>query len=378
MNLFSKILQALVKTHICPLPKTQVLIFDSMGSDILEKLILQDIKYAILPARYEKFYISREILFNFIKNFIGRYLRYKKYRSLYFIYLLSCVECIEPKIVITFIDNNFLFHMISSVYRKAVFYTIQNGTRDSDSLPAPLLFGTVFPISNYVCFGDYEVDFYNRHGYIVDKFHPVGSLIGGYYKSEVLRGKSDNKFDLCLVSQWRRSIMFGNQYPEFKASIATLDNFLKRFIDETRLTLCIAACSNDQQEKDYFKRIYGNHAQIINLDRTNGSTYLAMDNSSVILTFCSTAAYEAFGWGKKVLFCNFSGDCINDFSLQGFWSLRDNRYESFKVSLEYLLNLDYSKYVDFTREAARYVMNYDFEMPAHKYIRKRILECLSN
>jgi len=378
MSLLAKLLQVLKKADFtCP-PKAEILIFDDGGSDILSNLILYKMEYSVLHARYEKFHISIEIFYNFMRNFIFKYLRYRKCRSLYFVYLLSCMEYIKPKVVLTFIDNNFLFHMLSSAYPEADFFTIQNGTRRRISLPSPRLFGTVFPISNYVCFGNNEMDFFRQQGYVVDKFHPVGSLIGGYYKSKTFGERPETNYDLCLVSQWRHSIMVANQLPDFKTSVIILDAFIKKFIGETKLRLCIATCSCDRQEEDYFKGIYGNHAPLIKFNRQIFSTYSAMSNSSVIVSLTSTAAYEAFGWGKKVLFCNFSDDRSMDFPVQGFWSLADNRYESFKSRLEYLLSLDHSKYVELTREAVRYVMNYDFQMPAHMYLRRLIFDRMNN
>lgn len=378
MNSLVKVFWVLTRSRICNPKKNYVVIFDREGSSILEKLILDNIQHTILPVRYELFYISPRIIVSFIKIFLGKYLKHNKYRSLYFVYLLACIEYISPKVVITFIDNNTFFYAISEVYKGAVFYAIQNGRRNIDALARPLRPGSNYSIPNFICFGRRETDFYRQYGYSVNKFHPVGSLIGGYYRNNISENKLKYMFDLCLVSQWRRCIMLGNEWPQIKTSFATLNNFLKRFIDETRLTLCIATYSQNQGEIDYFKRIYGDRARLINFDRLNFSTYAAMDNSHIILTGDSTAGYEAFGWGKKVLFCNFSNDRNYNFEIDGFWSINNCCYDTFKKQLNYLIKIDDQEYARLAKEVARYVMNYDSEMPAHKYIRGRILECLNN
>ena len=384
MHFLLKVFWVLARCRICNPEKNYVVVFDRTGSEILEKLILDNIKHTILPVRYELFYISPRIIVFFIKNFLQKYLRYYKYRSLYFIYLLSCIEYISPKVVITFIDNNSFFYAISEVYEKAIFYAIQNGCRNKYSLAKPLRPGSSYSMPNFICFGRYETDLYRQYGRSVNKFHPVGSLIGGYYRSQISENKLKCKFDLCLVSIWRKHIMIVNPQIDdvekfyFKNPILILDEYLPKFVEESGLSLCIATCSPEREEIDYFKRIYGDRAQIINCDRLNFSTYAAMDNSYIILTTGSTVAYEAFGWGKKVLFCNFSKDRNYNFEMDGFWSINNCCYDTFKKQLNYLIKVDDQEYARLTKEFARYVMNYDFSMPPHNYIRKIITQHVSS
>ena len=103
------------------------------------------------------------------------------------------------------------------------------------------------------------------------------------------------------------------------------------------------------------------------------TTYAAMDRSSVIVTVNSTAAFEAFGWGKKVLFCNLSGDDFNQAPLPEICTMNVNNYEMFKTKLDYLRQLSENEYRELIQTHARYLMNYDFDNPAHRIIRKMIL-----
>jgi len=385
-NFFSKLFCASKRIKLCSPKKTNVIIFDLPGSDVIKRLILHDINHEIWPCRYDMFYLSPLIAIYFVKNLILKYFRYKKYRSLYLIYLLSCVEYVKPKIVITFIDYNSLFHAISEIYVKADFYAIQNGFRCKHNMPTflphPDRFGSAFSIKNLLCFGQYEIDLYREFDCSVRKFHPVGSLIGGWYKSKMRPSNPEIEFDLCLVSQWRKEIILEGQYPEDRKAIVTLDNYLSKIIAEKKLSLCIASCANAQEdveaEIEYYKKTYGAKTKIIDRDRKGLSTYLAMDKSKLVLTFNSTAGYEAFGWGKKVLFCNFSGNRMHGFPMDGFWAVENKNYDGFRGQLEYLMEMDDSEYIHLTKAAALSVMNYDFSMPLHKYMRRIILERLGS
>jgi len=362
--------------------KSSVVMFSNANSTIMQKMILENIDHTILHDNKEVFYLTPQILIHMIKNLIVTFLSGRRPRRLYLHYLLGCLEYIRPKIVITSIDNSSLFHFLSRFYKSAEFYAIQNGVRSrydmTKLLPKPPAAGSIIYMQNLICFGHFEKDLYTRYGHKIKRFHPVGSLIGGYYKTQVIADKVKNEFDICLVSQWRKSIMEGERDPEVKKGLIILDKHLSKYVKDRNLSICVATCSNDPQEREYFKSAYGDRIQIIDFDRMNMSTYAAMDHSYVVIALDSTAAREAFGWGKKVLFCNFTGEDNYDFPKPGFWSINKENYEEFKRKLDYLIKIEDKEYQNISREYAKYVMNYDFSMPAHIYIRNIISNCVNN
>lgn len=382
MRFLLKLIRILKRAKFCSPPKNKVAVFD-FRNGILEKMILRDdIAFTVLPADYGLLYVSFPVIFNFVKNFFRIYFKLKRYRRFFFLYLLSCIQVVKPKVVITVIDNNYLFHILSQFYHQAEFYAIQNGTRHNidlkDALREILMLGITSSMCNFVCFGSHEIDLYRKINHsIYSKFHPVGSLIGGYYWSQAKPSDLRIEFTACLVSQWRKQIMIGNEYPILKKICQALDNYLMRFINEKRISCCIAAASNSKEELEYYKNIFGDKAKIIPNDRERLSTYFAMDKSSVIIAFSSTAAYEAFGWGKKVLFCNFYPDSGFDRLVGNANSVDSQDYEEFKNKLDYLLKIDDSEYVRLTLNERKYVMNYDFNMPAHNYMREIISKQLT-
>lgn len=361
--------------------KSDVVIFDSTGSEFINKLILNGIDYAVLPVRHEEFYFTPKLAELFLKNFFCKFILRRDCRNIGFIYMLSCIECMQPKIVVTFIDNNCVFHAISNVYDKADFYTIQNGIRTNhalrDFLPKPPRFGSFFKIKNLICFGEYERELYHRYGHSIGKLHPVGSLIGSYFKSELAKDNENPVFDVCVISQWRRLIMLKGHHPNVKNAIDTTNIFLSKSIEKKKISICVALRSNEKEEREYYVNLFGPEVHLVNFDQENMSTYFAMHKSKVIVTYCSTVGYEALGWGKKVLFCNFSGEERRNFIIDGFWSINKIDYEEFKRKFDYLINIDQKEYRNLTKDVAKYVMNYDPLIPVHKYIRDIVLRKLA-
>lgn len=380
--MIKKLKSIIWKVRFGGLKKSSVCLLHEECRNIMHKMVLHDIDYSILPAAQEVFYITPLILFFFIKNVIRHFLVKCHLKHLYPVYMMSCVEYIHPKIVITFIDNSSIFHAVSRHYKKAAFYAIQNGIKCrhdvTDSLPPAPHPGSVISMPHLVCFGQHDIDLHKKYGHCIDYYHPVGSLIGGYFKTEIEPGRAPIKYDLCLVSQWRRGIMNGDFFPEMKIAYEQLNEFVRRYVDERELKLCVATCrsNGDEQleEQVYYRGLFGDAATVLRFDRLDFSTYRAMDKSRVTISVDSCAAWEAFGWGKKVFFCNFSADDALDFPEPGLWSLNRAGYEEFRQKLDYLLAIDEKEYLAIATEKMRRIMNYNFSLPAHKYIRNIIRE----
>lgn len=377
--------------RIGPLPGTSaVVIYDREGSDILEKTLLQDIAHEILPVRGERYYLSLAIIMGILRRLgllfeqknlpRGRKLRFLA-GQLFRIFQLSCLAVMRPKVVLTYIDNSYDFQWLSRRYQGAMFYAIQNGVRSpydvADWLPPNPHPARVISMPHFFCYGEYERDLYAQYGHQVDNFHPVGSLQAGYYKANLPKKNPARVFDLCLVSQWWEEVESpGGPVAEIKRSVVTLHEMLRRYLSETRVSMCVAMRSADGRETGYFRRLFGDHVRMIPNNRDAMSTYFAMDEGGVVLTHDSSAAREAFGWGKKVLFCNFSGHANYDSPRPGPWSVTDADYPLFKDKLDRLRSMEPADFSAAAGDHARYLMKYNPQCPAHKVIRGKILEAL--
>lgn len=369
--------------------KQRIVIFDNAGSDIIKKMVLYEVDCTIYYDRGEKYYLTLSIIYQMIKN-IGlvdwKYIKLNNQnklkkigKELYKVYCYSFLAYVKPKIVLTFVDNSYWFQIISRLYnRNAVFYAIQNGCRlkynVTKFLPKAPDPGSKIYLPNFICFGNYEKDLYRKYHHCVARFIPVGSLRGSYYRNTMGLAKKEIKYDICLVSEWEASIMEEGLYPEIKNAILILHEFLKRYIEEHRVSFCVATRSNEQAEMEFYRSYFGEKAIIIENNMEKMSTYLAMDESSVVVTFLSTAAVEAFGWGKKVLFANFAEDDNYDLPQQGIWTINVIDYIVFKNKVNYLRKVNEKKYLNKARHCAQYLMNYNSQLPAHLFIRNMIFK----
>jgi surface carbohydrate biosynthesis protein len=373
--------------------KSQVVIFDNTGSEVLEKMVVSDIDHAILHSRGEVLYITPQILFGILNNM--KYLKAmrqgdaghdlikslrKLFGSLYRVYLLTCIQYIKPKVVMTFIDNSFPFQLISRIYKDAQFIALQNGVRIRDCLkdsrppfPQP---GSIISMPMLVCFGNHDVDSFRKYHHQIDQYYPMGSLRARYYRAFVSKPRSRHEFDLCLISEWDEGIFLGNKLPVVKKGIVALDDFLSRYMKERKVTLCIASRSKNKEEEAYFLNKYGSQITFIRSNRETMSSYDAVDRSAVTVTFYSTLGREAFGWGARVLSCNLSGDDQFDFPCPGFWSITEADYGLFRGRLDHILSLKEEEYQRQTKESAAYIMNNSTEKAPHEFVREFIFKQL--
>ena len=387
-KVFFQFIKRLKRSTFSNPQKSDVLVFDQMGIATIKKILLYDIEnYTVLPIRNEVNYVSIQIIALTIKNLLQIAYQYKSkklfhHKQLLYIswltYLLSCVEYISPKVVLTFIDNSSSFQWISRHYTKTIFYAIQNGVREVRDRGEGYL---MHSMPNFMCFGEFEKDSYIKCNCKVDNFYPVGSLKGGYYKYKLCNGLSvESDYDICLVSQFREQIMYGREFPEIKKAVNMLNTFLKKYIDENNsLMVNIACASSRDTEERYFEEAVGDRLHIIKNIPGEFTTYGYMDRSDVILTCHSTAGFEAFGWGKKVLFCHFFTE--KEYlrllsSLPDICTVDITDYDIFCAKLDYLRGLDDLTYRKMTEDAAKYFMNYDSQMPAHRFIRNKIFDII--
>ncbi len=369
-----------MKIKFNSLNKNKVLIFDQNGENILSRAVLDSLNYTVLPVRGESVFISLRIVVNSIKNLfkvILFLLRIKKINISYLIslgYYLSCIEYVAPKVVIANIDNAGLFYHLNKLYNKAEFLAIQNGMRVPDDIKRSTLTNDIF---QFFCFGLYEKELYSKCGHKTTNFKPIGSLRGGYYKY-CLSEKPEICYDICIVSQFREDIVFGNKYPSDKAGYARLNKYLAMFLKDKNIKkVCVACRFNNDLEVDYFKQFY-DHAEIVKNNREELLTYKCMDKSNVIIAGFSTAAIEAFGWGKKVLLYNYTGDNNYSFPLPDICMIEGNdEYRFFEEKLNNLLTMNYDYYKKINSKYFKYFMNYDPQNPPNEIIRRKILNIIN-
>ena len=302
--------------------------------------------------------------------------------QLWRIYILSVIKIVNPKVIITLIDNHPVFHWLCEHYDSAELMAIQNGTRTKGQLESNK---STYTLQHYFCFGNYEKDLFYEFGYKVKNYYPIGSLLSGYYiNSKML--VQNLIYDICVISAWRGNIGNTDDVKDSMEAMEIFDEMLSRYIQETNIKVSIIMRSepesNDRNipiygnEKEYFQNIYPDSVNLIDPDFHNRNIYSEMLKGDLIISMGSTATREAFGLGKKILYCDFTkSDLYNHYHEMILY--KDRNYESFKKKLDELLEISIDDYKNNTRKYASYLMNNDINSPPHLKIRDKINHYLS-
>lgn len=366
--------------------RSDIVIFDETNSHYITDFILDGTPYFTYGMRPETIYISFSIVLNFFKSLININWKYLKTKSklrlsicdMQNFYRFGCFLFINPKVVITFIDNSGGFHWLAENYRSAQFFAIQNGNRTIDQLERTHQYH-----QHFFCYGNYEKDLYTRLGYTIENHYPIGSIVADYFNHKVKNDLlNSSNYDLCVVSV--QPVHNEKQFNTMKL----MDTFISRYIKDYKIRAAILMRTNTdfnnyphyynagfENEKMYYESLYGNEVELIEYNRESMSTYKGMANSKIVVGFLSTAIREAFGWGKKILYCDFTAD-YKYTSYNQMIVFTNPNYGDFKKRINKILQEPCDEYRKRTKKYASYLMNNDPSCPPHKYIKNKIEEYL--
>ena len=369
-------------------PQSQVVLFEEENVEVIQRYILLDIPFYIYSLAPESIYFCLGVIINFMrslkhidwKNYIYKKNERKLFTIILNYYRLATLEYINPKIVITFIDNSELFHWLSKNCNNIEFFAIQNGNRPNWELES--FSRDSFHLKHYFCFGNYDVDRFKKYNLKVDNFYPIGSLNGSIILNEVEKGNliNNNKYDICFVSSATLDTKANEITMDYYLSYELIIKYLAKFIEEFNVTLAVALRLDkrlsprlSKLEKDHFDFIFSKNAELV--ERNKLSSYYTALKSDVLIGSGTTILAECFGLGKKIMYCDVSDRKIfHDHNSIILFSKPN--YNSFKNRLNELLNESYNKYLERTSNYRAYVMNYNKDCLPHLFIRKKIEQFL--
>jgi surface carbohydrate biosynthesis protein len=288
------------------------------------------------------------------------------------VYHYSCIEYFQPLVVVTYIDNSALFQWLSNHYNNANFFAIQNGSRTKKELQSSFKNN----LTNFFCFGDHEKIQYLKYGHNANQFIPIGSLQMSIVEKE--QGAAKLEYDIAIISQYNLSLG-----PEFEGSEIVkillemhqnINHYLLSNLNLSYIILCRQKRNSSEglSEELYYKSIYGDKVELRFQDECKLSTYKGISQSKLIISCCSTCLSEAAGWGKKVLFCDYSSD--NSFAefKSGIWLTIQQDYDAFANKMDKIISMDQKEYDALTNSYFRHIMNYSDNVSTIDKIRETI------
>jgi hypothetical protein len=347
--------------------QVEIVVLDGTNLSVLVPLFGAH-RYETIHLDGKAIYVNPRILFRALRYFIAT-------RKLTVGYVLAVLDRMKPAIVVTFVDNSFVFHMAGQRYRGARFLAIQNGGRalERDHPPG----SPTIRLREFACLGRFEVEQFTRYGAQVETYYPIGSLKDAYYRAGRAQGAPAKEFDLCLPSQFKPSARF--IYSERLDSFEVLTQHVRRFCEAHGTTLCVPLRrppdtdpTGYEWEDQFFESRLGKLAQVFPSVPGAYTTYGLVDRSRVSIGMHTTVLREGFGRGNRVLSCNYTGNPVYDFPVPGPWLLTDPAYEVFERRLLWLLSASENEYMKVCGDAPSYVIGYDDKMPTHLFLRALI------
>jgi len=376
MNTFGKILKAWKKMSFGSPRPCQILIFDRANHEQIVKFALSGQSYWVLPARGEQYFMSLSIALSLVKYlaiiFLLRPMSSQSGSPLKLAYYLSVIAQVKPRIITTFIDTVSHFYSFPDYYN-STYISFQNGTR-WHTLDYPIK----IRIPHYFCLSYFDIDTMRQHQHRIDQFYPVGTLKGDYARRALTASIADKNYDICMISGWRDSIMLGDNLPEVKPNVIQFSEYVRRFLSETSYSACFASSVSSAAELDYYQRLFAERVDIFKNSPQEMTTYQLMLRSKVSVSTWSTAAVEAMGWGKRILFTNYTENVRYSFPLRKTLMPVDKSYEAFKEKLLQLLNEAQAAHDASPDHSSQYMMSYPPRKPNYTIVQEAFQRVLDS
>lgn len=275
--------------------KKTFLIFDRVGSENFKKFLPSNSSF-ILRTRVEK--INIFVLMKIL-------LRFKfSHQS----YLKEYIKAVDPKAIITWIDNNINFYELK--FKDIIKISVQNGRRTN--LPTDMFYN--IKKNNHkklIC------DYIFTHNYptakLFKKYIKSNYSISGSLKSNDTKINHKNKrFDLVYISTFRNLenhfIYKKYDWIKWQRNEVNLLKLAKKYCEKygKRLTI-IGSELDNKSEFLFYKNILGTNFYLIKKNK-NRNVYKLIDQSKVIFGIDSTLLSEALGRGLKVGFFSQRGN----------------------------------------------------------------------
>ncbi len=381
MRSFLKKLKLSIPKH------ADIIIFDEAHCDDLLQLINKNHSVVIIKQRPPDYLLNisvcRKFIFLLRKLSIDKICNHPKglligfFSELRLIYYSSVISIIKPKSVITFIDNNNIFNELSKCLENIPFIGIQNGVRLVHEKARN------YHVQHLFSFGLNESTYFEKIGYEVENFYPCGSFMACKNINKSSKPLS-MKYDILIISCWRGNIGYPIDQVDTMNSMNVLDTLLCKYIKNNNIKAAVAFRNErdgehwfvpeiGKDEEEYFKDIYGDSVEMIDVDFKSRNIYHSISNSSLIVSgFSTTVLLEAYGYHKKIMYYNFTDRDIYHSIFDSSIVSDKPDYISFSKELDKLIQIEQSDYVDQHSSNMKHYMSFPEDNNVAEYISTKI------
>lgn len=268
-------------------PKESKILFFDLQSEELINNYFKKKDYEILYIRGEN--LNLNIILNMIL----------KLKFSFKDYIYTYIKKVNPKVVITFIDNSIFFYSLKKDFSDIKFISVQYGYRRQILDWFPKL-RKLNGKKNYLS-ADYIFTFGKSVSLEYSKYIKSKNIEIGSFKNNLVSispGQSKNK-KLLFISQFRTSHI---NSPDFYCTERILLPLLHKFCETKNINLNILGTrsGNDSiTEKNYFSKILKKN-KFNFIKKKSFMSYQLVDLYDMIVFIDSTLGYEAIARNKKV------------------------------------------------------------------------------
>jgi len=283
--------------------RRSVLLIDPSGIDILTQFIaIEDIE--ILDFEETNIWI-----------FIRTILRMKFSTSAY---VVTYIQMMQPKVVMTFIDNDVNFYKLKSMCTQTKFVAIQNGVRANySSSPTSGFFDKLsLATKDKKLSADYFCAFGGAAAAQISQFVQCEQILIGSLKNNLFDSHKNSQtasYDVVLISQYPpfsvqdelRQIYFGSHaisLADFYKVEALAANMIAKYCFQQKLSFAVCGKreSSSSNEYDFFNQAVDSLPWTYRSRTSANSTYELSSAAKIIVSIDSTVGQEFLARGNRV------------------------------------------------------------------------------
>ena len=271
--------------------RNKILIFDGTNYiPLLKSLRTKEISILFIRGEIINFYILSKVFFNKIYLIFYPTLFWKEY-------LFNYIETVNPKIILTYIDNNPFFYTLKKKFTSKTFISIQNGYRFKKGD----LFGKLINKKREQLYCDYIFCFNKNVAKMYEKFINCKTIIIGSLKNNLTKISNNYKSKkILLISS------FGLKSEKAEKKLIAI---LSKYCLDRNIKLMILGRTGLKDELDFYNKISANNCFTYLKNKREKSihySYNIIDSCNTIISLNATLGYESLGRGKKTIFFNFN------------------------------------------------------------------------
>ena len=362
--------------------KAKILIYDISGYEYYSEYLKKySVEILFLRGESLNFYC---ILFAIFKKIYNK-------DTLRNIYNDTFIDLVDPKLIITWVDNNKSFYSLSKRHKNVKTVFIQNGNR--------VEIGDIFE----------QIELKDKYKHHVDYMCVLNKQIGSYYK-QFLSGNTivtgsliNNKFQKISKCQNNNIIVFISQFCPSVKGIELLSKdsplitwnffwqtdirvikYLANWCDINNKQLYIAARTNDAKEYDFYNDVLkGYKCWRFYSRKTRTGSYDLIEKANTIVSIDSTLGLEALARGFRVAFISRKPEFkLNSasfgwpykFKNEGFFWTNLKKRESFNKILDNVTTCSDATWIEQAKPYIDNIMHHDYSNKRFNDLISRLLK----